>query len=220
MRRARSLQLVRALVMGAWLGAALAASAAARPAGDGVAAGPQFAGYPTDPSAEAPRFDFARLDGAPVPEVERIAAAVAGLAPLAQLQAVNARVNRVPTRDDRDTYGVDDHWATPREFFRNGGDCEDYAIAKYAVLERLGWTRSRLWIVVLRETVISPIHAVLMVQHEGRLWTLDNLGDRVFEHGRVDYYRPAYSLNRFGIWSHGVASAALADNRGTTPSGR
>ena len=220
MRRARFLRLVATLLAGALLGAAMAPNAAARPAADGAASGPRFAGYPTERSADVPRFDFTRLDGAPAPEVERIAASVAGLAPLDQLQAVNARVNRVSARDDRANYGVDDHWATPREFFRNGGDCEDFAIAKYAVLERLGWSRALLWIVVLRETVISPIHAVLMVQHDGRLWTLDNLGDRVFEHGRIDYYRPAYSLNRFGIWSHGVVSAALAGNRRATPTGR
>ena len=217
MRRARSLRMFGALVAGVWL-SALALPVAARPTD--AAAGPHFAGYPTDSRAMVPRFDFRRLDGGPVPEVERIALAVAGLPPLAQIAAVNARVNRVPARDDEDVYGVDDHWATPREFFRNGGDCEDFAIAKYAVLERLGWPRERMWIVVLRETVISPIHAVLMVQHEGRLWTLDNLGDRIFEHGRVDYYRPAYSLNRFGLWSHGVASAALDGERRADPARR
>ncbi len=125
----------------------------------------------------------------------------------------------MPARDDLDNYGTDDHWATPREFFRNGGDCEDYAIAKYAALERLGWPAERMWIVVLRETVISLIHAVLMVEYDGRLWTLDNLGDGIFVHGQIDYYRPAYSLNRFGRWSHGTASAALAGNRATGPGG-
>jgi predicted transglutaminase-like cysteine proteinase len=217
MRRARSLRIAGVLLASALLSGAPAPVGATAPAD---APGPRFAGYPTTPAKIHPRFNFARLDGAPSPEVERIAAAAAGLAPVVQLQAVNTRVNRVPARDDRANYGVDDYWATPQEFFRNGGDCEDYAIAKYAVLERLGWPRARMWVVVLRETVISPVHAVLMVEHDGSLWTLDNLGDRVFEHGRIGYYRPAYSLNRFGIWSHGVASPALADNRGATPTGR
>jgi predicted transglutaminase-like cysteine proteinase len=183
-----------------------------------VGAGPHFAGYVTEAGHTAashvrPRFDFAALDADHAPAVQQIARAVAHLTPRAQLQAVNARINRVPTRDDRDTYGVDDHWATPQEFFRNGGDCEDYAIAKYAVLERLGWPPERLWIVVMRETVISPIHAVLMVELDGRLLTLDNLGDRVFVHGQVDYYRPAYSLNRFGAWWHGGPVALAAYRR-------
>jgi predicted transglutaminase-like cysteine proteinase len=182
-------------------------------AGAPAGAGPRFAGYVTEPGWERPRFDFAALDGDRAPEVPRIAEAVAGLAPRAQLQAVNARINRVPPRADRENYGVEDHWATPQDFFRRGGDCEDYAIAKYAVLEHLGWPASRMWIVVLRETVISPIHAVLMVEREGRLWTLDNLSDRIFVHGQVDYYRPAYSLNRFGTWSHGGPVALAAYRR-------
>jgi predicted transglutaminase-like cysteine proteinase len=180
------------------------------------AGGPRFAGLVTEPDRDAPHFDFARLDSDRAPAVRAIADSVAGLAPLAQLQAVNARVNRVPLRDDRDNYGVPDHWATPQEFFRRGGDCEDYAIAKLAVLERLGWPPARMWIVVLRETVISPMHAVLMVQHDGALWTLDNLGDRLFVHGQIDFYRPAYSLNRTGRWSHG-GEAWLAAYRSPGP---
>lgn len=202
MRTRRALGCV--LGVGLLLGGAIAARAGSL---DG---GPRFAGHVTDTSAEPVRFDFASLDGAEIPEVRRIAAEAARLAPLAQLAAVNTRVNRVRARDDRDNYGVDDHWATPADFFRRGGDCEDYAIAKYAVLERLGWPPARMWIVVMRETVISPIHAVLLVQHDGRLWTLDNLGDPVFVHGQIDFYRPAYSLNRFGRWSHGGPLALAA----------
>ncbi len=186
--------------------------AAPRPSGP-VGAGPRFVGYVTEPGDQRPRFDFAALDGDGAPEVRAIAGAVAHLPARAQLQAVNARVNRVPWRDDRETYGVEDHWATPQEFFRKGGDCEDYAIAKYAVLERLGWPPSRMWIVVMRETVISSVHAVLMVEHDGRLWTLDNLGERVFVHGQLDWYRPGYSLNRFGLWSHGGSIALAAYRR-------
>ncbi len=217
MRRARSLRLAIVLAAGMFVGATAAMAAHTDRAE--IAGGPRFADYPTHLGGPPPRFDFARLDGPVAPEVRRIADAVAGLTPVAQLRAVNARVNRVPTRDDRDNYGVDDYWATPAEFFRRGGDCEDYAIAKYAILERLGWPPAQMWIVVLRETVISPVHAVLMVRHDGRLWTLDNLGDSVFEHGRIDYYRPAYSLNRFGTWTHGGA-VTLAGQRRDAPTGR
>jgi len=210
MRATRSLGLASILLGGllTWN-----ASATAPTAPTHAAAGPRFAGYPTRPSTPRFPFDFTRLDGPPAPEVRRIAETTRDLPPLAQLGAVNRLVNRVPTRDDRTNYGVADYWATPREFFRNGGDCEDYAIAKYAILEQLGWPPERMWIVVLRETMISPIHAVLMVHHDGRLWTLDNAGDRVFEHGGVDYYRPAFSLNRFGTWSHGSAPLALDSYR-------
>src|SRR5215831_1879270 len=121
MRRTRWLPVVRAVLAGTVLFAT--GIAAAKPSGT-IDAGPHFAGYPTKNALDAPRFDFARLDAAPAREVQEIAGALAGLPPLAQLTAVNARINRVPFRDDWSNYGVADHWATPREFFRRGGDCE------------------------------------------------------------------------------------------------
>src|SRR5262249_12661608 len=39
-----------------------------------------------------------------------------------QLEAVNDHMNRFPYRSDYANYGVEDYWATPREFFANGGD--------------------------------------------------------------------------------------------------
>ena len=37
--------------------------------------------------------------------------------------------------DDIENYGVTEYYATLNEFFRNkGGDCEDFAIAKYNIL--------------------------------------------------------------------------------------
>lgn len=184
------------------LATSIVAQASARPVVHPGVGGPHFVGYPTIRSAALPSFDFTQLDGIAAAEVRLIAAAAAGREALDQLEIVNQRVNRVPARADRDNYGIEDYWATPQEFFRRGGDCEDYAIAKYAILERLGWPSDRMWVVVLRETLISPPHAVLLVEKDGILWTLDNLGDRVFEHGRVDFYRPAYSVNRHGVWSH------------------
>jgi predicted transglutaminase-like cysteine proteinase len=212
------LLLACALLLSGGLDGGLPARARSMP--QTVEAGPSFVGFPTQPSDDRPAFDFARLDGAPAPEVRAIASAVAGLAPLAQLDAVNDRVNRVAARDDHENYGVDDYWATPQEFFRRGGDCEDYAIAKYAVLERLGWRADQMWLVVMRETLISPVHAVLVVAHDGALWTLDNLSSRVFEHGKVDFYRPSYSVNRYGRWYHGAPPMLAAYRRAGFPSGR
>lgn len=209
-RRALALVLILALAPG------LVARASARPVTHQGAGGPHFVGYPTIRSVALPSFDFARLDGVAAPAVRLIAAAAAGHEALDQLEIINQRVNRVPARADRDNYGLEDYWATPQEFFSKGGDCEDYAIAKYAILERLGWPSDRMWVVVLRETLMSPPHAVLLVEKDGLLWTLDNLADHVFEHGRVDFYRPAYSVNRHGLWSHDDMSVMAAHHR---PSG-
>ena len=54
---------------------------------------------------------------------------------------VNDFFNEVSFSFDKDIYGVSDYWATPFEFLaRDKGDCEDYAIAKYFVLNHLGIT--------------------------------------------------------------------------------
>jgi predicted transglutaminase-like cysteine proteinase len=54
--------------------------------------------------------------------------------PLKNMEAVQAFVNEVPYMSDEENYGVKAYWAPPKEFFRRRhGDCEDYAIAKYAL---------------------------------------------------------------------------------------
>jgi predicted transglutaminase-like cysteine proteinase len=42
-------------------------------------------------------------------------------------------------KPDDQNYGQRDYWATPLEFLRRSGDCEDYAIAKYVTLRELGF---------------------------------------------------------------------------------
>jgi len=201
--------------LGLMLGTAADASIARSDRSHTIA--PRFPGYTTARSTAAPPFDFAHLGRALPAAAHRIAEASASLPPMTQLAAINARVNRVPMRDDRETYGTEDHWARPDEFFRNGGDCEDYAIAKYAILESLGWPAEAMWVVVIRETAISLTHAVLVVRHDERLWTLDNLGDRVLAFGQIDFYRPALSINRFGTWIHHVLAAALPGHAADGP---
>ena len=44
------------------------------------------------------------------------------------ISGVNDIVNRIPYVSDAALYGQTDYWATPMEFIKNGGDCEDFAI--------------------------------------------------------------------------------------------
>jgi len=89
------------------------------------------------------------------------------------LQAVNAEVNRARYVPDDRNWGVSDHWATPAELFERGGDCEDYAIAKYLLLKDLGVEPSRMRIAVSRD------HAVLLVDTDQGQVALDNQRSRV-----------------------------------------
>ena len=52
-----------------------------------------------------------------------------------KLKKVNAFVNRVRYHSDSFLCGTNDYWASSGEFFSRGkGDCEDFGIAKYALL--------------------------------------------------------------------------------------
>ena len=55
-----------------------------------------------------------------------------------QLHAINRFLNDWRYKPDDQNYGQRDYWATPLEFLRRSGDCEDYAIAKYVTLRELG----------------------------------------------------------------------------------
>lgn len=62
-----------------------------------------------------------------------------------QLNSVNTWVNFIKYRSDMELYGVSDYWATLYEFMgKDGGDCEDYVIAKYYILKELGVDLNRL----------------------------------------------------------------------------
>lgn len=114
---------------------------------------------------------------------------------LSQLRAVNAYANRIPYRSDRDRYGMDDYWATPREALGRSADCEDYAIVKYLSLKKLGWSAREMRIVVLKHEVRNELHAVLVAYVGGTAYVLDNLIPDVREHAAIRYYRPIFSIN-------------------------
>ena len=114
---------------------------------------------------------------------------------LRQLEAVNAYVNRTPYQPDSERFGTVDYWATPREFLGRAGDCEDYAIAKYLSLRKLGWQASEMRVMVLKDEVRNELHAVLIAYLDGTAYVLDNLSSAVREHAAIRNYRPIFSIS-------------------------
>jgi predicted transglutaminase-like cysteine proteinase len=119
-----------------------------------------------------------------------------------QLYEVNHYFNSFPYVTDQMNYGIKDFWATPDEFLRRGGDCEDYAIAKYFALKRLGWLDGDMRIVVVRQKDRKTAHAVLVVRNQGYYMVLDNLRRAVYDANLIDYYEAVYSVNEAGEWLH------------------
>lgn len=126
--------------------------------------------------------------------------AIKGLPTREMLDVVNRKVNAYPYRSDRDNWGLEDFWATPFEFFRRGGDCEDYAIAKMLTLELAGVHPSLMRLIVLNDLNLRRPHAVLAVVDQGELLILDNQIRQVVPARRIRHYRPIYALNADGWW--------------------
>lgn len=119
-----------------------------------------------------------------------------------QLKAVNRFVNKVRYRDDRANWKKKDYWAAPGEFFATGGDCEDYAVAKYYSLKRLGFPEERMKIVVLKDRSRGIHHAVLVVDWEGEALMLDSIDNRIAPYNKAKHYQALYSINESAYWLH------------------
>lgn len=128
---------------------------------------------------------------------------LAGAKPLqarAQLDAVNRWANAKPYVEDMTNWALPDYWETPGEFIARGGDCEDYAIAKYFSLVRLGFSPRDLRIVIVSDSRAHDFHAVLVARLDGNDWLLDNQLPDVMPLAAEPQYVPVYSLNEQG-WS-------------------
>lgn len=119
------------------------------------------------------------------------------------LQQVNNFYNHVPYLSDQQHWGQADYWATPIEFYASwGGDCEDYAIAKYMSLKELGVPIERLRITYVRAVKIGETHMVLAYypQADADPWILDNLVDEVQAGSSRTDLIPVYSFNDEDLW--------------------
>ncbi|MGB8275771.1 MAG: transglutaminase-like cysteine peptidase [Alphaproteobacteria bacterium] len=120
----------------------------------------------------------------------------------AKLERVNAEINRHPYVRSIDNWGLPNYWETPFEFLRTGGQCQDYAIAKYLLLRASGVPEDQLRLVVVRDMNLQLDHAVVVAYAEGDALLLDNQIPQVVPVSLVRHYRPYYSINEEGWWRH------------------
>lgn len=168
--------------------------------------------------------DLARADGCraraacPGQEWSKLTTALAPLAPRAQVARVTAELNTRAYVTDAANWGVSDYWQTPAEFLVRGGDCEDFAIAKYLALRAAGWAAEDLRVVVVIDERRAAGHAVLIASHRGQAWLLDNLTDEIIEAQTIQHYRPVFSVSETAWWWHRPAPVRHASE--TAPAGR
>ncbi|NCC22624.1 MAG: hypothetical protein EOM26_09220 [Alphaproteobacteria bacterium] len=120
-----------------------------------------------------------------------------------RLTYVNDFVNRAPYVSDAKRWGQTDYWATPTELMRNGGDCEDFAIAKYFALGEAGIPERDMRIAVVEDRMQGRPHAILIVDTPNGSVVLDNQYPTVETAERIrTVYRFIYAINRTGWWKY------------------
>lgn len=122
--------------------------------------------------------------------------------PMETLKTVNTFFNQWPYRLDIEAYGKSDYWASPNEFFKMSGDCEDYSIIKYFALQQLGFKTENMRIVVIKDAIRNINHAVLAVYINDTAYILDNMSNLVLPHSKYQHYVPQYSVNGANRWAH------------------
>ena len=126
---------------------------------------------------------------------------------LNKLKDVNDFWNKIKYRRDHLHWGQKDYWAAPFEFLGTGaGDCEDYAIAKYFSLRKLGVPENKLRITYVKlkrkRTKFEEAHMVLTYYHKPGATpiVLDNINKKLKLASKRTDLRPVYSFNASGLW--------------------
>jgi predicted transglutaminase-like cysteine proteinase len=118
-----------------------------------------------------------------------------------RVETVNRAVNQaVRYVSDYEQHGVADLWSSPLETLASGaGDCEDYAIAKFAVLLAAGIPEKDIKLLLVRDLAVRQDHAVLTVRVDGRWLVLDNRRMALIETGDLPEFMPLFAINHDGV---------------------
>ena len=116
--------------------------------------------------------------------------------------------------DDIKLWRENDYWATPVEALVKGaGDCEDYSLAKYFTLRRLGIPSEKLRITYVKALNYNQAHMVLTyyASPTAEPLVLDNLINDIRPSQRKDLL-PVYAFNAEGLYLPG-SNARKSDSK-------
>lgn len=111
------------------------------------------------------------------------------------------------------TYRDYPQWKSPLETFTQGGNCKDYAIAKFLLLEESGLPASDMRLVSLAPTGNRPAHVILVARINQKHYVLDSAGRSQSQH-----VVPLDAFNertRTIVWSGSTSGYSLATIRGS-----
>ncbi len=122
----------------------------------------------------------------------------------ARIGAINRAVNlAIQQTSDLKQWGVVEHWSPPLETLATGrGDCEDYAIAKFAALLAAGVTPEDVKLVIVHDSVADDGHAVAAARVDGHWLILDNRWLALVEDTELQRFAPQFVIDRTGVRSY------------------
>ena len=136
-----------------------------------------------------------------------------GLSDMQKLLRVNNFFNALTFVNDMDHWGKKDYWATPLEtLISNGGDCEDFSIAKYFTLLEMGIPAEKMRLTYVKALRLNQAHMVLTYfpSPEDDPLVLDNLDKAISPVSLRDDLKPVYSFNGEGLW---LADTHLSESK-------
>ncbi|MEH6579297.1 MAG: transglutaminase-like cysteine peptidase [Amphritea sp.] len=120
-----------------------------------------------------------------------------------KLREVNRFFNQLVFIDDIKHWRKKDYWASPVEFLiTNGGDCEDFSIAKYYTLRQVGMPMEKLSIAYVKALKLNQAHMVLTYypKPSATPMILDNLIPEIKPANRRPDLLHVYSFNGDNLW--------------------
>lgn len=120
-----------------------------------------------------------------------------------KLQVVNRFFNQVRFIDDIVHWKQKDYWATPVEFLiSNGGDCEDFSIAKFFTLRALGVSEEKMSIAYVKALELNQAHMVLTYYSDPSAMpvVLDNLIGEIRPANQRPDLLHVYTFNGDSLW--------------------
>jgi predicted transglutaminase-like cysteine proteinase len=133
----------------------------------------------------------------------------------ARLGEINRAINlAIRPMSDLAQHGRIDVWTSPLATLAGGGgDCEDYAIAKFVALRRAGIAPEDLRIVVLHDTIHGDNHAVAAARLDGRWLMLDNRRMAMVEDSDVRNYQPTFVIDGESVRRYEAAPMLSREDR-------
>jgi len=120
-----------------------------------------------------------------------------------KIRLVNRYINGQRYEEDHISWRSEagNQWRTLAEFLKTGGDCEDFAVAKYFVLREFGVAADDMRIVIGKEPQRTTHHAMLAIRLPDEVWLLEN-DNTIRRNGGQDIDKFVYAINEQGIWDH------------------